>query len=350
MAKIVGVDIGRHSLRAVELHGSDKPKPVVARMHEVPLHDESVRRGEVVDGSAVASALKRLWSTGGFSTRDIVLGMGGPAVIARELTVPSAPLPRIREALPFQVQEHLPIAVADTVLDFYPISEAPPANGVPMVSGLLIAAAKDAINGNLKAAAAARLHVAAVDLIPFAIARALGRGLPGFPPLALVNVGADTTTITVVSGDVPQFVRIVPFGGDDVTRALQTRLEVPFQVAEESKRRLGLASGSIAPHDHPAVETIYQSTNELMTSIRNTLSYYASSAHDGAPVGQVLLSGSGARMPGFDRAVAELSGLPAYLRDGFAGLTLSKRARAQLPEHPTTDFTTAVGLAIGGKP
>lgn len=349
MVKIVGVDIGRHSLRAVELHGAEKARPVVARAHAVPLHEDSVRRGEVLDANAVAVAFRRLWSTGGFGTRDIVLGMGGPGVIARELTVPSAPLGRIREALPFQVQEHLPIPVADAVLDFYPIAEAPPANGVPMVSGLLIAAAKQAVGGNLAAAAAARLRVAEVDLVPFAITRALGREMPAATPFAIVNVGADTTSISVVANGVPQFVRIVPFGGDDITRALMSRLELGYEQAEQLKRSLGLAGSMVPPEHRPAVETIYQVTTELMSSLRNTFSYYASSV-PGRGISQVIISGGASRMPGFAAAVGELVAVPATARDPFATLTMGRRAREQLLEHPDTDFTTAVGLALGSKP
>lgn len=349
MSKIVGVDIGRHSLRAVELHGSERARPTVARAHAVPLHEDSVRRGEVLDANAVSAAFRRLWSSGGFGTRDIVLGMGGPGVIARELVVPSAPRDRIREALPFQVQEHLPIPVADAVLDFYPVAEAPPASGVAMVSGLLIAAAKQVVGGNLRAAAAARLRAAEVDLVPFAITRALSREMPAGVPFAIVNVGADTTSIVVAAGSVPQFVRIVPFGGDDITRALQSRLEVGFEQAEQLKRGLGLAGSMIAPEHRPAVETIYQVTTELMTSLRTTFSYYASTM-PGRSITQVLLCGGATRMPGFAAAVGELAAVPASHRDPFASLTLSRKAREQLAEHPDTDFTTALGLALGSRP
>jgi len=74
---VVGVDIGSASVRAVEVQGFDGAKPSIVRYAEVALPETSVRRGEVVEVSTVGSALKRLWSTGGFKTKDVVLGMGG---------------------------------------------------------------------------------------------------------------------------------------------------------------------------------------------------------------------------------------------------------------------------------
>lgn len=346
MSSIVGVDIGSRSIRAVELQGAEKAKPVVTKYHEVPLPEGSVRRGEVVDANTVASAFKRLWSAGGFSTKNIVLGMGGPSVIARELTVQRMPLARIREALPYQVQELLPLPVGDAVLDFYPVAEAPAVNGNAMVTGLLIAAVKQAVNTNVAAAVAAGLHPVEVDLIPFAVARALGRDEPPRGTVALVNIGADTTNVTIVSGGVPEFVRIVSAGGDDVTRGLQTRLELSYDRAEGIKRARGMASTGITAEERPAIEIIYQVCNELLSNIRDTLHFYATSTQH--TVDRIVLSGGGARTRGFERALGEITALPVATRDALAGVGMSRALRAQQADD-SGDLTIALGLALGSR-
>lgn len=347
MASIVGVDIGSRSLRAVEVQGADRAKPVTTRFHEVPLPEGSVRRGEVVDANTVASAFRRLWSTGGFSTKNVVLGMGGPSVIARELTVQRMPLARIREALPYQVQELLPLPVADAVLDFYPIAEAPPSGGNAMVTGLLIAAVKQSVAANVAAASAAGLRPVEVDLIPFAIARILGRTESPRGTVAIVNVGADTTNVTISSAGVPQFVRIIPSGGDDVTRALQARLDITLDRAEAIKRERGISTLTMSVEDRPATETIYQQTSELLGSLRDTLHYFQSTTQ--RAVDRIVLSGGGARISGFERALGEVVGLPVSTRNGFAGIGMSRAARSQHSTDLAGDMTVALGLALGSK-
>ena len=100
---IVGVDIGSRSLRAVEVADVDKPHPTVVRFSEMALSDGAASRGEVLEPQTVASALKQLWSAGGFKSKNVVLGMGNQRVLARDLTVAKASRERIRESLPFQV-------------------------------------------------------------------------------------------------------------------------------------------------------------------------------------------------------------------------------------------------------
>jgi type IV pilus assembly protein PilM len=159
----------------------------------------------------VAAALKQLWSAGGFKSTDVILGMGNQRVLARDLTVPKMSLARIRESLPFEVQEMLPVPVAEAVLDFYPIAETTGENG-PMVRGLLIAAVKQAVLANVNATQLAGLTTVDVDLIPFALSRVL-LSRPGVVgTVALVDIGASTTSVVIATDGVPQFVRIIATG------------------------------------------------------------------------------------------------------------------------------------------
>ena len=344
MANIVGVDIGNRSLRAVELQHAERARPVVVRCHEVALPEGSVRRGEVVDANTVATAFRRLWSTGGFSTKSIVLGMGGPNVIARELTVQRMPLERIRESLPFQVQELLPFPASDAVLDFYPVAEAAPVNGTPMVTGLLVAAAKNAVGANVAAATAAGLHPVKVDLIPFALTRLLSRDVNTREVVAFVNIGAETTSVTVVRDGVPHFVRLTPAGGDDVTRLLQSRLELTHDQAEHIKRSRGLAIAGVTAEERPAIEAMYEAGNELIGGLRNTLQYYANTP-SAQRVDRLVLTGGGARQQNLAKFVGDATGIPVGIAGAFSDLALSRRAQgaAELD----TDLSVATGLALG---
>ena len=95
-ARIVGLDIGSASVRAVEVKNPDKPSRMILKTQELPLPEGSVSRGEVIDVSTVSMTIRRLWAMGGFGSRDVVLGMGGPRVLSRELTMPRAPIGQLR--------------------------------------------------------------------------------------------------------------------------------------------------------------------------------------------------------------------------------------------------------------
>ena len=78
LTSIVGVDFGGGMLRAVELSDADKSRPTIERYNEMPLPEGAVVRGEVVEPNTVATALKRLWSTGGFTSKSIAIGSRQP--------------------------------------------------------------------------------------------------------------------------------------------------------------------------------------------------------------------------------------------------------------------------------
>ncbi len=341
---VVGVDIGSTSVRAVEVQGFDGPKPSIVRYAQAALHENAARRGEVIEVSTVDTALRRLWLTGGFKSKEVVLGMGGSRVFARDLAVPKAPLDQIKESLPFIVQDLLPVPVADALLDFYPIAEESGEAG-PQISGLLVAAIQEAVTANVSAAIEAGLRPLQVDLIPFAVSRAVAPIRSARGREVLVSIGANTTNVVVVQDGSPRFVRIVPNGGDDISRAIASRLEWAPERAEQAKRMIGMGGPMTSAENRPVLDVIYESVGELLTAVRNTLNYYASS-HFAAPLQRVLLTGGGAYLTGLPSALAEMTGLPVSMAEPLASVQLARSAKPVSREQQDA-FATAFGLALG---
>ena len=342
-SRIVGIDIGSASVRAVEVKNPDKPTRTILKFQELPLPEGSVSRGEVLDVPTVAMTLRKLWAMGGFGSKDVVLGMGGPRVLSRELTMPRAPIAQLRESLQFHVQDLLPVPVAEAILDFYPISEENSDNG-PAVNGLLVAAVKDAVTANIGAANRAGLTATHVDLIPFALARAMApvgvsRGME-----AIVSIGADSTNVVVTQDGVPHFVRIIPSGGDDITRALSNRLKIGMPQAELLKREVGLEAATATLEQRPAVEVIYELVGEQLTAVRNTLTFHLNS-RPGSTLSRILVSGGGGELRGIVRAMAELTGIAVVQADPLGGVPLAKQIRSSREQ--LAAMTTAIGLTLG---
>lgn len=342
---VVGIDIGSSSLRAVEVSDPGTARPTVVRYFQVGLPAGVVGSGEVLDPDMVAAALKQLWTAGGFKTKNVVLGMGNQRVLARDLSVPKMPLARIRETLPFEVQDMLPIPVAEALLDFYPISESEGESGT-VVNGLLIAAVKSAVLANVKATQLAGLTTIDVDLIPFALSRVLVTrpGVAG--TVALVDIGGSTTSVVIASDGVPQFVRIIATGGDDLTQALQAELKSDADQAEAVKRGLGLATGTVSLSDKPAIDVIYKIASEQLTSLRNTINYFVNTRPTN-PVSHIVLSGGGAQLRGLPEALAEMTRIPVAIGDPFATVALAHGVKAEELRLSGSTFAVALGLALG---
>jgi type IV pilus assembly protein PilM len=343
--RIVGIDIGSSTLRAVEIENPAKPRPTVLRMHEVALPVGAASRGEVVEPNTVAQAIKLLWRQGRFTSKDVVLGIGNQRLLARDFSVPKMPLSRIRESLPFEAQELLPVPVADALLDFYPVSESQGEHG-PMVNGLLIAAVKEAVLGNVKAAQLAGLRPVDVDAIPFALSRAVigAQRMPG--TVALVAIGAHTSTVSVITDGAPQFVRIIPTGGADVTAAIQQELELDEPQAERIKRQLGLATHVSSEEEHRSAEVIYRVTNDLLVSVRNTVNYYVNT-HEDQAVETIVLTGGGSLLPGLAQALGEVTRMAVVPGDPFTAVRLARSLANEGLAERRLSHAVALGLALG---
>jgi len=200
--------------------------------------------------------------------------------------------------------------------------------------------------------AAAGLTTLDVDLIPFALARLHSEptvtpgGAAAEPgTVALVDIGARTTTVIISTGSVPRFVRLIPVGGADLTRMLADALAIDAPQADALKRRIGLMDAAPHPHDAAAVGVIHGFCGDLLDAIHNTLRYYAS-AHPESPASTLVLRGGGAALPGLGDALAEISRLPIRRVDPFAAVTVSPklhRAGGRLP----ASLAVALGLALG---
>ncbi|MCJ1715664.1 type IV pilus assembly protein PilM [Curtobacterium sp. VKM Ac-2922] len=348
MAKsIVGLDLTGTSIRGVEVADPDKARPRVLRVAEVPAPPGAISRGEVLEPNTVAQAIRTLWRTGRFRSRRVVLGMGNQRVLARDLTVPQVPAQQMRESLPFQVQDMLPVPVGDAILDFLPTSAGAGDNG-PTVSGLLIAAVKDAVLANVRAVQLAGLTPAGVDLIPFALSRSLitRRRIPG--TIALIELGADTTSVVILTDGTPQFVRIIPSGGNDVTKALSGRLEIPIDEAESVKQWFGIGREALTPDDARALAITTEAVGELLSSLRNTVKYFVNTRPEN-PVDSIVLTGGGSLMSGFAAALSGQTGLAVEQGDAFADALFARTIDADDIALRRESVTVAYGLAVGSR-
>lgn len=365
--RVVGLDIGSRAVRGVELSVTKKSRPNLLRFHEVPLPPGAVSRGEIVEPEVVGIALKKLWSEGGFKSKNVVLGIGSQRVLVRDLSLPRASLKDIRESLPSQVQSMLQIPLEDSLFDFYPISESTGERGL-MVNGLLIVAQKSEILANIHAVQRAGLTPVEVDLIPFALNRFLiGRSeMKG--TAALIEVGGSTTSVIIANDGVPWFVRIIPAGGEDLTQALAAGLEISAEEAEKLKRTLRYGahsrvaeiprfktsqhvcpkcSAELSPTsaDPRAVEILQTVTGELLASLRSTVNYF-NNTRPGDPVLQVLLTGGGAQLPGFAQGLSEMTHIPVREADPFAMIGLARRLKAKKLQESRPAISLALGLAL----
>ena len=350
--RVVGLDIGTHAVRAVELTlGRDDA--TLSRFGQVALPVGAVRDGEVADPPAVSAALRRLWSEAGFKARDVIVGVGNQRVVVRHAELPELSDEDLRSAISFEVAELIPIPMDEAILDYQVLERYVGAEDQPMMRLLLVAAQRDMVRSLLAALEGAGLSASMVDAVPFALLRSLVRPAadlidePGAAE-ALVCVGGGVTNVVVHEHGVPRFVRILTVGGSDITDAIAGELGVDVDTAEDLKRRSD--HESFDQLEARAGAIVNDRLTPLLEEIRGSLDYYLAQS-DASPVARVLLTGGGSRLRGFRERLQEQVGIPVEtahpitnLRIGRTGLSDDDLAAAE----PL--LAVPIGLGLAGRP
>ncbi len=340
----VGLDIGTSGVRAAEL-SLGRGGVTLEHFGQVALPPGAVSNGEVVDEDAVASAIKRLWKDGGFSTKRVALGVANQKVVVRQVDLVWMEPTELRKALSFQVQDYIPIPVEDAVLDFHPIEEFTNEDGARMIRVLLVAAARNMVRSTLQSVSKAGLRATAVDLTAFALIRAavhLGEFDLETAATAVVDVGSRVTNIVVHQNGIPRFVRILLMGGGDVTDTVAERLGVPAEHAE------GLKQQPIAADTADATaRAIQASTASFVEEVRGSLDYYRA-APGSVQISRLLVTGGASRLHNLIPRLGEATRLPVTQANFVSKLRLGKTGLSEEQLRYSDPLAAVpIGLALG---
>lgn len=340
----IGLDIGTSGVRGAEL-SFNGGGTTLERFGQVALPEGAVRDGQVINQQVVADAIRELWSHAKFSHKNAVLGVANQRVIVRQLDMPNMPTTELKKALPFHVQEFLPIAVEDAVLDFHPV-ERVTNDSQDQIRGLLVAVSTEVVLAHVNAAEAAGLQPIMVDLSSFAVLRALGDSTDADDTVeVLIEIGSSVTNLVIHQAGVPRFVRILMMGGQHVTDHVSERMGIPYAEAEELKQRIGLEAPG--PQDKVAGRVLEGAVSPFVDEIRGSIDFY-NAANPERRVQRVVLSGGGSILKGLAQRLATELQTTTMVADTMSRLSVGNTGLAdEQLAMVSTLAAVPIGLAMG---
>jgi type IV pilus assembly protein PilM len=342
----IGLDIGSTAVRAAEL--SPGAQPTVVRAAQVPLPVGAVENGEVRQPEVVSEALRELWSRGEFKSRQVWMGVGNQRLVVREIALPYLPEKELKASLGLQVQEFIPMSVDEAVLDYSLIGEFEQ-DDRRMLRMLLVAAQRQMVDQVVAAAQGARLEPVGLDLVPFALVRAIGSADVGMDleetgEEAIVDIGSHVTNIVVHARGATRFVRILPSGGRDITTAIARAAGVEDDVAEILKRGEEVEG---APTPEQVHQVALQRAGSFVDEVRSSLEFYTAQTRE-ARIGRLLITGGGSKLRGLFDLMRQRIPVPVDPGAVFSRVP----SKLDLSEAATADaepvLAVALGLAIPG--
>jgi type IV pilus assembly protein PilM len=339
---LVGLDIGSSAVKAIELKPAGKGYRVAAIGVE-PVPADSIVDGAIIDSSAVAGAVTRLFANKQFKSKEVAASLSGNSVIVKKITLPQMTDAELAESIYWEAEQYIPFDIQDVNLDYEIIEtdKAPSLQGTMEV--LLVAAKKDKIGDYTNVITQAGRTPAVVDVDAFALQNAYEANY-GFEPnevVALLNAGASAININILAGPQSVFTRDVSMGGNAFTEAVQKELNLPFDAAEELKK--GQNVDGVSYED--ARPVLRAMTDNVLLEVEKTFDFFkatASSDH----ITRIVLSGGASRVEGFTDHLHERFGTPVELFDPFRQITFDVKKLGVNPQELAPFSAVALGLAL----
>jgi len=339
---VVGLDIGSSAVKAVELKQSGKGFKVVAFAIE-PVPPDSIVDGAIIDGTAVADAIRRLFENKAFKTKEVAASLSGNAVIVKKISLPMMTESELAESIYWEAEQYIPFDIQDVNLDYQILNAGSAGDGGTM-DVLLVAAKKEKIADYTGVISQAGRVPVVVDVDAFALQNAfeINYGLEPEQVVVLLNAGASAININILSGDQSLFTRDISVGGNAYTEAVQKELNLPFEQAEQAKR--GEVVEGVNPDD---VKPVLQAmTDQVLLEIQKTFDFYKASATSDR-IDRIVLSGGACGVEGFSEALSERFGSAVETFDPFRKISFEPaRLGIAEPEAMTPSAAVAVGLAL----
>lgn len=340
-APIIGLDISSTAAKLLELSRSGDRYRVESYAVE-PLPPNSVVEKNITDVEAVGEAIRRAVKRSGTKTKTCAVAVAGSAVITKVITMPGDLAENeMASQIQLEADQYIPYALDEVNLDFEVIgpSETDPAK----LDVLLAASRSENVDVRVAAAEVGGLQAKVVDVEAFALENAftlLARDLPGEgvgQVIALVDIGATMTTLSVLSDLKIIYAREQLFGGKQLTEEIQRRYGLTYEEAGLAKRQGGLPENYRPEVLEPFRESMAQQVNRALQF------FYSSSQY--SQVDRIVLAGGCASVDGADEVIASKTGTEVVVANPFAHMALASRVNAQALGNDAPSLMIGCGLA-----
>lgn len=175
--------------------------------------------------------------------------------------------------------------------------------------------------------------------------------------VAIIDVGADITNLSIIEGSQIKFVRVIGIGGDDWTESIMEIMGVTFDEAEELKTRIGLpplggdryvdVPGELIDRADRVFSVLEREVVRFITEVRRSFEYYVSQT-GGSPVRTIILTGGSSSLKNFKNYVRKGLDAEIYSKSPFVYLEVPPVIRSQIEPDDEASYTIAIGLAMRG--
>jgi type IV pilus assembly protein PilM len=337
----VGIDIGTSSLKVVELSrwGSRKTLKNYGEIQASRLYDKPFRTFEkntlMLSSQDIARGVRAICQEAKIETKEAVFSIPDFSSFFTYFELPAMSKEELPQAVQYEARKHVPLPFAEVTFDWQVIEKPFPNTKRPFKI-LLVAVPNEVINQYQEIAQGSGLRLLALEAEVFGLIRSFFRDEKF--PAAVLDIGAQTTTINVVWKGQLRNSHGIDIAGNGFTERISQSLLIDFSKAQALKSQKGLLSPDIVSILSPLIDMIVTEVQNIAQSFEE---------REGTRIEKIVLGGGSARMPGLKEYFEKNLVKEVEILDPFSSLFVPPILEQTLQEMGPS-YAVAVGMALRG--
>ncbi|MFH0810677.1 MAG: type IV pilus assembly protein PilM [Pseudomonadota bacterium] len=340
--QLVGLDIGSHSVKLVELGEGKKGARCLLNVGVAQLAPDAIVEGNIQNSEAIVEAIRQLVANIKPATRYVATSISGYSVIVKKIAVARATQEELEESIQWEAEQYIPFDINDVNIDFQILGTSP--SNADQMDVMLVAAKKDIIDTYSGLLRSAGLIPAVIGVDSFAMGNAYELNYLEDPDTctALIDIGAEKMNINIVKDGVPLLTRDASFGSGQITEHIQRHLNISYPEAENLK-----LTGSPDSNVMASLEGIYLSVLSAWVAEVERSTELFSATYPIEKIQRIFLSGGSAKVSGLPELLTSGTGLEVSLVDPFTQIEFNqKKVDREYLRHIGPQFAIGTGLAL----
>jgi len=355
--KSLGIDIGTSSIKLVELSAFRERKKLenYGEIKAEVLYQKPFRTFEkntlLLSSRDIARALLAVMEEAKIKTRKTVFSIPDFSSFFTNFELPPMSKEELPQAVTYEARRHIPLPLGEVTIDWEVIEDRRPLNQKKNLKILLVAVPNEVINQYREIARFSNLELIALEAEVFGLARVL---IPEDEKriIGLVDIGAQTTTCSLIEKRVLKKSHSFDTSGDDLTEQVAKSLSIDYKTAEELKEKYGLQEIPL-PRTMTAFQEESRSLREILLPLVDVMlkeienivkNFYQLERKE---VEKFIIAGGTALIPGLKEYFQDFLKKEVEIADPFSKIfyppILEKEIKKMGPS-----YTIAIGMALRG--
>ena len=339
---LLGLDISSTSVKLLELSKNNNRYRVEAYAVE-PLPPNAVVEKNIADTEGVGEAVRRVLQRSRSTVKLAAVAVAGSAVITKTIEMDRGLNDEEMEnQIIVEADQYIPYPLDEVAIDFE--VERDSERNPDQVEVLLAACRRENVELREAALEIGGLKARVVDIEAYAMQRAFDLIQPqlGTNPhemvVAIIDIGATMTTLSVLAEDRIIYTREQLFGGKQLTEEIQRRYSLSMEEAGLAKKQGGLPDD----YDEEVLQPFKEAVLQQVT--RSLQFFFSSTQYD--DVDYIVLAGGTVSIAGLPDLIEERLGTPTIIANPFVEMSLAPKVNAEALSNDAPAMMISCGLAM----